>query len=71
MRINAIGLRGKYQCDRCHKPAPRGVYTGVRGFCHVCPACVVEIALAMGAPLGNEPKKHVDKAQHYILEHQR
>jgi ribosomal protein L37AE/L43A len=70
MRTNGIGQRGKYECDRCHKPASRGVYTGVRGFCHVCPACVVETALAMGARLGKEPKKNVDRAQHYILRHQ-
>jgi hypothetical protein len=51
MRTNPVGQPGKYSCDRCHQPSPRGVYTGQvsplatkGGFCHVCPTCKGDIA---------------------------
>jgi len=38
MRINEIGHPGRYRCDRCGEPSPKGVYTGF-GFMHVCVTC--------------------------------
>jgi excisionase family DNA binding protein len=42
-RTNAAGLPGKYSCDRCGLPSPKGVYTGFSGFEHVCPSCKADI----------------------------
>ena len=39
MRTSPAGQKGRFSCDRCRKPSPRGVYTGVPGFMHVCPPC--------------------------------
>ena len=39
MRTNEPGMSGRYSCDRCHQPSPRGVMTGCRPFEHVCLWC--------------------------------
>jgi hypothetical protein len=39
MRTSPAGQKGRFSCDRCGKDSPRGVYTGVKGFEHVCPPC--------------------------------
>lgn len=39
MRTNDPGNPGKYTCDRCHQPSPRGVMTGCAPFEHVCLWC--------------------------------
>jgi hypothetical protein len=70
MRVNAVGLRGKYKCDRCKEYAPRGVYTGVNGFVHTCPPCVVVIAQNMGFRTGKDVSGQPSAAQHFILTHQ-
>jgi len=39
MRTSNHDQKGRFSCDRCGKDSPRGVYTGVKGFIHVCPSC--------------------------------
>jgi hypothetical protein len=39
MRTNEPGAVGRYSCDRCQKPSPRGVMTGCTPFEHVCLWC--------------------------------
>ena len=53
MRTSPVGQKGRFSCDRCGKDSPRGVYTGVKGFEHVCPPCksLVESKITNANPL--------------------